>query len=91
MFLCDNQFFSTLKLAQIFWKTKAFFKKLCDRVLFESTKTENASFPYKTLMSEVNVKVNRMVSTKWTCHKQWSFASNYFIFLKNLFQFKNLL
>ena len=32
-----------------------------------------------------------MGSTKWTYHKELSFASNYFIFLKILFQFKNLL
>ena len=32
-----------------------------------------------------------MVSTEWTYHKERSFASNYFIFLKILFQFKNLL
>ena len=31
-----------------------------------------------------------MVSAKWPYHKERSFASNYFIFLKVLFQFKNL-
>ena len=41
-------------------------------------------------MSEANVKTNKMVSTKWTYHKE-RFASNYFIFLKILFQFINLL
>ena len=30
----------------------------------KSTKIKSASFPYKTLMSEGNVKTNRMVSTK---------------------------
>ena len=59
--------------------------------LVESTKIENASFPYKTAMSEANVKTNRRVSTKWTNHKEKSFTSNYFLFLKILFQFKNLL
>ena len=29
-------------------------------------------------------------STKWTYHKDRSFASNYFIISKVLFQFKNL-
>ena len=57
----------------------------------ENTKIENASYPYKTATSEANVKKNRMVSTKWTYHKGGSFASNYLIFLKILFQFKNLL
>ena len=57
--------------------------------LVGSTKTENASFPYKTAISEANVTTNRMVSTKWTYHKEWSLVSNYFIFLKILFQFKS--
>ena len=39
--------FNTLTLQQIFWKTKTFFKKLEYRFLVESTKIENASFPYK--------------------------------------------
>ena len=57
----------------------------------ESIKIENASFPYKTAIWEVNFKTNRMVCTKWTYHKEWSFASNYFIFLKVLIQCKSLL
>ena len=59
--------------------------------IFQSIKTENASFPSKTAIPEANVNANRMVSIKWICHKEQSFASNYFIFLKILFQFKNLL
>ena len=70
---------------------KTFFKKLENRFLIETTKIENASFPFKTALSEANVKTNRMVATKWTYHKEWSFASNYFIFLENVFQFQNLL
>ena len=35
-------------------------------------------------------KINTMVSKKWICHKERSVASNYFIILKILFQFKNL-
>ena len=60
--------FNNLTLKQIFWKKKTFFKKLEHRFLVESTNTENASLPYITAISEVNVKTNRMVSTKWTCH-----------------------
>ena len=56
--------FNTLTLKQIFWKTKTFFKKLEYYFLVESTKIENASFPYKTTISESNVKTNRMVNTK---------------------------
>ena len=44
---------------------------------------------YKTTTLESNVKTNKIVSTKWTFHKDWSFASNYFIFSEILFQFKN--
>ena len=83
--------FNTLTLKQVFWKTKIFFKKLECRFSVESTKIDNASFPYKTDISEANVMKNRMVSTKWTYYKKRSFPSNFFIFLKTLFQFKDLL
>ena len=46
--------FNTLTVKQIFWKTNFFSQKLEYSFLVESTKTENASFPYKTAMSEVN-------------------------------------
>ena len=75
--------FNTWK--QIFWKSKTFFKKLEYHFVVESTKIEKASFPYKTAISEANVKTYRMMSTKWTYHKEWSFVSHYFIFLKTLF------
>ena len=83
--------FNTLTLKQIFWKTKTFFKKLEYRFLAESAKIENASFPYKSPIPEVNVRTNRMVSAKWTCHKKRNFASNYLTLLKIYFQFKSLL
>ena len=70
--------FNTLTLKQIFWKTKTFFKKLEYCLLVENTKIENASFPLKTAISEVNVMTNRMVSTNWTYHKERSFARNNF-------------
>ena len=66
------------------------FQKTGVRFLVESTKNENITFPYKTTLSEANVKTNRMDSSKWAYHKEWSFASNYFIFSKILFQFKDL-
>ena len=50
-----------------------------------STKIKNASYPYKTAISEANVKTNRMACTKLTYHKERNFASNYFIFLKICF------
>ena len=57
-----------------------FLKKLECHFLVESNKIENASFSYKTAISEANVK-NWMGSTKWTYHKKRSFASNFLIFL----------
>ena len=66
--------FNTLTLKQIFWKTKTVLLKLEYVFLFESTKIENSSFPYKTAISEVNVKTNRMITTKWTYHKEKSFG-----------------
>ena len=57
--------------------------------MVESAKIEKTTFPYKTALSEVNVKINRMGITRRTYDKEWSFASNYFIFSKILFQFKN--
>ena len=77
--------FNTSTLKQIFWKKKTFFKKLEYHFLVETTKIENALFPYKTAISEGNFKTNRMVTTKRTYHEDWSFASTYFIVSKILF------
>ena len=79
--------FNTFTLKEIFWKTKTFFKKLEYRFLAEVSKIEKTSFLFKTSLSETNVKTNRMATTKWAYHKEWSFASNYLIFLENFFQF----
>ena len=46
------------------------FKKLEYRFLIETTKIENTLFPFKTSLSEANVKTNRMATTKWTYHKE---------------------
>ena len=61
---------------------KPFYEKLEYRFLVEITKIENTSFSLKIALLEANVKTNRMATTKWTYHKEWSFASNYFIFWK---------
>ena len=74
-----------------FLENENFFQKTGVPFLVEPTKIEKASFPYKTAISEAIVKTNRMVTTKLAYHREQSFASNYFIFLKVLFQFKNLL
>ena len=83
--------FSTLTLIQIFWKTKILFKKLEYRFSVKTTEIKNTSFPFKTALSEANFKTNSMATTKWTYHKERSFASNCFTFLENLLQFLNLL
>ena len=70
-----------------FLENENLFQKTGVHFLVETTKIENTSFPFKTALSEANVKTNRMATTKWTYHKEWSFASNYLIFLENLFQF----
>ena len=77
--------FDNLTLKQIFRKMKTFFNKLKYRFFVESTKIENASLLYKTVISEADVKTNRMVTTKLTYHKERSFSSNYSIFSKKNF------
>ena len=66
---------------------KLFQKKLEDSLLVQATKIEIPQFPFKTALLEANGKTNRMATTKWTHYKEWSFASNYLIFLENLFLF----
>ena len=70
--------FNSLTLKQIFWKTKTFFKKPEYCFLAESTTTEDASFPYKTAISEANVKANKMVTTKWTKNGVFSVTNLFF-------------
>ena len=74
-----------------FLENENLFQKAGVIFLVESTKIENASFPHKTAISKANDKTNKILTTKWTYHKERSFASNYFIFSKILFQSKNLL
>ena len=76
--------FNSLTLKQIFWKTKTLLQNT--EVPFFSWK---GIISIKTALSEANFKTNKMVTTKWTYNKGRSFASNYLIFLKILFQFKN--
>ena len=45
-----------LEIENLFQKTRVAF-------LAESTKIESATFPYKTAISEANVKTNRLAST----------------------------
>ena len=79
-------------LNSLFWnrfsgERKTFLKKLEYLFLVESTKIENSSFAYETAISEANVKINKMVTTKSTYRKERSFASNYFVFFENFVSF----
>ena len=70
-------------MKQLFWKIKTVFKNLEYRLLVESTKIENVSFPDKTVVAEANVKTNIVVTTKWSYPKEQSFTNNYFVFFEN--------
>ena len=86
MFSCDNQWkfqsFQYFNFEANFVESENLFQNLKYEFLVETTKIENTSFPFKIALSEVNVKTNRMATTKWTYHKEWFFASSYFIFLE---------
>ena len=53
-----SNFFNTLTLKQIFWKTKTLFKKLEYGFLVETIKIEKKSFPFKTALTKAIVKTN---------------------------------
>ena len=55
-------------------KRKNFFKKLEYRFLVETTKIKNASFPFKTALSEANIKTNRMATTKMDLSQRVEFS-----------------
>ena len=57
-----------------FLENENLFQKMECGFLVYSTKIENASFAYKTVIAETNAKTNKKVTTKWTYPKEWSFA-----------------
>ena len=61
--------FQYFNFATNFLENEIFFEKMEHRFLIESTEIESATFPHKTADS-----------SKWTYHKERSFASNSFIF-----------
>ena len=79
------QLFQYFNFETDFLENENFFQKPGVPFLVESTKIENASFPYKTAILEANIKTDVIVSTKWTNHKERSLASNYSIFWKFCF------
>ena len=66
------------------------FRKLENRFLVESTKNDNATFPYKTALLEGNVKANRMRSTKWVYHKNGVLPVTTLFFSKFCFSLRTL-
>ena len=56
--------FQYLKFERNFLENENFSQKTGVPFVNCSTKIEDASFPYKTELSETNVKANRIVSTK---------------------------
>ena len=76
---------------KLFWKNVNLFQKTGVPFLVESTKIDNRTFPYKLLCLKPMLRqIEWGKGTKWTYHKELSFASNYLLFSKVLFQFKNL-
>ena len=90
MTISENfEYFQYFNFETDFLQSKNFFQKLEYRFLVERTKIEKASFPYKIVISEANVKTNRMVTTKWITENGVLPVTTFF--LKVLLQFKNLL
>ena len=67
-------------LKPFFLKKNWIFKKLEYRFSFESTAIQNATFPYKTVLSKANVKTNRIRSKNWTYQREMAFAPDWFKF-----------
>ena len=71
-----------------FLENKNIFQKAGVQFLVENTKIKNASFLYKTAMSKVSVKTNRMGSVKWTMKKNGVLSVTTFFFRKICFSLK---
>ena len=57
---------------------QSFFEKLVYHFIAESITMENTTFPYKTTLLKTNVKIDIMVSRKWTYHKERGFTTLFF-------------
>ena len=70
--------FNILTLKQILWKTKTFLKNWSTVFYLKAQRLKmhhlHAKLPY-----QANVKTYRIVCTKWTYHKEKSFASNFIL------------
>ena len=63
--------FNTLTLIQVFSKTKTFLKKLKYLFLVETIKIQNASFPFKTVLSEDFI--NHLSESSYCKHSNLTF------------------
>ena len=61
---------------------KSLKKKLEYRFLVESTVIENATFPYKTVLSKVNIKTSIIKNMKWSYQKKTKYLLIKAVFLK---------
>ena len=59
---------------------KAFYKILKDCFLVQNSNIENATFSYKTTLSDTNIKTGRMGSAKWAYNKEQSLCQYFFFF-----------
>ena len=62
----------SLKILNVFntlTKNGTLFERLEHLFFVKSSKIENATFPYKTVPSETNVRTNRMTIKHWTFRK----------------------
>ena len=63
MTICENfECFQYFNFEKDFLENETVFQKTGVTFLVESTKIENASFPYKSAIRELNVKTNRMIT-----------------------------
>ena len=76
-----SQFSKKIMQQDLKKKTSQFLKTQISISSSSVESTTIATFPFKIALSKANVKTIRMGCTKWTCHREHSFATNYF-FLK---------
>ena len=62
---------------------ETFFSKINYCFLVESSKIKNASFSYKSAISEANVKTNSMERIKWTYGKNRGLPVTNLVFRKS--------
>ena len=72
-----------------FLENENLFQKTGVPFFSKTTKIENTPFPFKTALSEDNVKTNRMATAKWTYHESGIFPLTTLFFWKICSSFRN--